>query len=114
MQPPTVDRFRYPYRAVVPGDLHTIIISWEPSSLAGNTYGASMFDAMTGVPVPGVTYTPNLAGAADGQLIFTAAIPPDLDTTKLYEIRIRQLTPSVETLIAGYVSFPPTTIAGTA
>ena len=113
MPSPTVDRFRYPYRAVVPGDLHTVIVAWAtPIDLSANTYSATMVDAATGNPVAGVAYTPNMAQGNVGVLVFTAPIPANIDTTVLNEIRIKQLTPTVETLVAGHVCYPATTIAG--
>lgn len=115
MQPPTVDRFRYPFRKVIPGDPHTIVLSWStPIDLSGNTYSATMVDAVSGAAVTGVAYVPDMTNAAVGVVAFNASIPIDIDTTKLNEIRVRKVTPTAETLIAGYVCYPATAIAGVA
>lgn len=108
MTPPTVDRFRFPYRRVVPGDDHPIFIHWEGDpDVSASTFTVTMVDAYTAVAVTGVTYTIDATQAAVGVITASAPIPTDIDTDALYEIRVRQ---DGETIIAGAVQFPSTTV----
>lgn len=108
MTPPTVDRFRYPWRRVVPDEIHTVFLHWEgDTDVSSSTFTVSMVDAFTGTPVAGVTYFVDDSDAATGQITATATIPSDIDTAALYQIRVRQ---DGETIIAGGVQFAPTAI----
>ncbi len=111
MTPPTVDRFRYPWRRLVPGDTHSVIITRsEAVDLSANQYELVMVDAFTGTPVTGVDYTIDYTLADLGTIAASAIIPADLNTTGLYELRFRETVPSSETLIAGPVVFAPSTV----
>ena len=96
----------------MPGESHTVILDWAPPAvIVGNTYEVVMFDAATlGAPIAGVVYVGDYTDAGTGVVVFTATIPPDLDVRKLYDLRVRQLTPTVQTLIAGYIQFAPTVV----
>jgi hypothetical protein len=109
---PTVDRFRYPWRAIVPGEPHTVVLVWAPpATIAGNLYEVVMFDAATLTdPVADVVYVGDYTDEGSGRVVFTAEIPIDLDTTRLYDLRVRETAPVVSTLIAGYVTFAPTVV----
>jgi len=103
MIPPTVDNFRYPWRRLVPGDNHTVSLHWAGDlDVHLSTFTVAMVDAFTGTAVPGVTYAVNATQANVGVITATAAIPSNIDTLALYEIRVRQ---DGETIIAGPVNF---------
>jgi hypothetical protein len=105
---PTVDRFRYPWRRMVPGDTHSIFLHWAGDpDLSSSTFTVNMVDAFTGTAVPSVTYTVNMAAANVGAISATASIPAAIDTDALYEIRVRQ---NGQTIIAGAVVFALPTV----
>jgi hypothetical protein len=111
MTPPTVDRYRYPWRRVVPGMPHTIVVTQQtPLDLSEHTFEVLMLDAFTADPVAGVTYTIDMTDAADGTIIARADIPADIVATDALEIRYYRIDPDPELLIAGPVMFAPSTV----
>ena len=108
MNPPTVDRFRYPWRRLVPGDTHTIVLQWADGlNVAGSTFTVAMLDAFTATAVAGVTYTVSMTNAATGKVTATAPIPSNIPTGSSYEIRVIQ---NGDTIIAGPVLFASTVV----
>lgn len=103
MTPPTVDRFRYPFRRVVPGDPHTISLFWgDGSDLSASVFDVVMLDAFTAEPVTGVNYVIDDTDAETGLIVAVASIPAGIDRFASFEIRIHQ---DDETIIAGPVMF---------
>jgi hypothetical protein len=103
MNTPTVDRFRYPWRRLVPGEVHTITVHWaDDRDVHLSTFTAVMVDAYTAIAVTGVTYAINATQANVGKIVATATIPADIDTDAQYEIRVKQ---DGETIVAGGVLF---------
>lgn len=104
MNQPTVDRFRYPWRRMVPGEVHTVTLHWaDGSNVSGSTFAFVLLDAFTGAAAtPTVTYAVNMAGAATGTVIGTATIPAGINVDADFELRVRQ---NGETIIAGPVLF---------
>lgn len=108
---PTVDRYRYPWRRLVPGDRHSTTIRYPAGTdLSADTFELVMLDAFTGVPISGVAYTIDMTDAATGLLVAAADIPAGVDTTIAAELRFRTLTPFNETVIAGPVVWAPATV----
>ena len=108
MTPPTVDRFRYPWRRLVPGELHTAVLHWQGDlDQSAHDFELVMVDAYTATPVTGVDYVIDDVDAATGTITATATIPAELDTAGMYELRWLR---DAETIIAGPVLFAPSTI----
>lgn len=100
---PTVDRFRYPWRRMVPGDTHYIFLHWEGDpDVSASTFTVEMVDAFTAEPVVGVTYTVDETDANIGTVSASAPIPVDISVVSLYEIRVRQ---DAQVIVAGPVMF---------
>jgi hypothetical protein len=111
MKPPTVDRYRYPWRRVVPGLPHTIVVTREtPVDLTEHTFSVLMLDAYTATPVTGVDYTIDMTDAGVGTIVAVADIPADIVTSDALEIRLYQVDPEPDLLVAGPVLFAPATI----
>jgi hypothetical protein len=108
MNAPTVDRFRYPFRRLVPGETHTVLLHWEgDTDVSSSVFTVAMVDAFTATAVPGVAYVIDDSDAATGTVIATASVPVDIDTDALFEIRVRQ---DGETIIAGGAQFSTTVV----
>jgi hypothetical protein len=108
MNAPTVDRFRFPFRRLVPGETHTVYLHWaDDLDVSGSTFTVAMVDAFTAVVVPGVAYVIDDSDAATGTVVAVATIPVDIDTDALFEIRVRQ---DDETIIAGAAQFSTSTV----
>jgi hypothetical protein len=112
MNAPTVDRFRYPFRHVVPGETHPVFLHFvtpddDPLDVSLSVFAVVMLDAFTATAAPGVVYTIDDSDAALGVIVATAPIPVDIDTGAMFEIRVRQ---DDETIIAGAPQFAPTVV----